>query len=630
MSILPTDPFEGEAPTPSPKAAPAPSAASVWLPRTIAALASILLFIIALVFYTRQNTFPYEWHPDERGKATQIVNNIRNHRHPHLLLEATDWIVDAFHVSRDSARDYQHVVETGRLSAAGFAAVAVVVIALTGYQFGGLLGFLLAGLAGLFCPSLLANAHYMKEDTALVMGICLTLLATKVFWDARRPIPRILSLLFIGASCGLAVSGKYAGFYVAIAAVPILFIAPPFRHFAFLLRPIPVVAAFLFVVVHINHYAFNDDSLLLKYSFVGKARPVRHNDPTCAGGIECAIMSAKPDPASDKPGLWEKFGLRQDFARALDYEKRHAQLDHYGLTMRRPNMFFLDAIKRESSAPILLIAVLFLIMAAAFPRKASVWDIYAVLLIGGYLAMICWSVIPQSRYVLPVIVAAHLFMALAVVRVIELLPSAANIARITIAAGFAAFLLGTQLPQCLDYLDQFNPANDSRTRVARWVETNIKGERIAADDWCRLRNAIRLPKPTDENPALPDVAALRNRSGVKYIAVIDRAYERYFDPSVIPIPQLKEDYDRRKQFYQSLLQEREAQLVWDSVAGTDHRPIGGFTNPVIRVYRLGPSVSITPSTPASRPAPLTPPRPASRPIVEPPATRPVNPNIFDN
>ncbi len=70
----------------------------------------LALFCAALWLYTRHNSFPFYYHPDEPGKVAQIQKGTRNFHHPQLLLTATD-------LTKQLARrdlDCQAVVEMGR------------------------------------------------------------------------------------------------------------------------------------------------------------------------------------------------------------------------------------------------------------------------------------------------------------------------------------------------------------------------------------------------------------------------------------------------------------------------------------------------------------------------------------
>ena len=67
----------------------------------------------------------------------------------------------------------------------------------------------LVGLSVALCPSLVYYSHVMKEDTALTLGLCVTVAAIRWLLDAQRPASRLAAVAGVGAACALAASGKY-------------------------------------------------------------------------------------------------------------------------------------------------------------------------------------------------------------------------------------------------------------------------------------------------------------------------------------------------------------------------------------------------------------------------------------
>ena len=49
-----------------------------------------IVFVVALFFFTRNNGFWFDYHPDEGSKSGQIINGTRNYHHPLLMLNAAD------------------------------------------------------------------------------------------------------------------------------------------------------------------------------------------------------------------------------------------------------------------------------------------------------------------------------------------------------------------------------------------------------------------------------------------------------------------------------------------------------------------------------------------------------------
>ena len=167
--------------------------------------------------YTRANTFPSYYHPDEEGKAKQAMRGRRNFNHPQLLVEVTQLAVGVCNANSD----LQAATEVGRWASAGFAAAAVVVLGLVGFRVAGLVGFLLAATAVALSPSLLLYAHYLKEDTALVFGLTLVVLAGRWLADAAPP-HATRAVVALGVACGVAASAKYIGVVALGFALPLL------------------------------------------------------------------------------------------------------------------------------------------------------------------------------------------------------------------------------------------------------------------------------------------------------------------------------------------------------------------------------------------------------------------------
>ena len=195
-----------------------------WRPRVLCALLCILYFWLPFNAYRAYHTFPAEWHPDEPGKAAQILSPTgeRNFNHPELLLETTQFVTDWLRTPRDT----QAIVEIGRQVSAAFAALAVVAFALCGYLANKLWGFLLTGTTTALCPFLIAHSRYMKEDAALILGLALVVFASNLFWKSTRRRSQLLGAAFLGIAVGLAMSAKYFGVISLALALPALLLKP--------------------------------------------------------------------------------------------------------------------------------------------------------------------------------------------------------------------------------------------------------------------------------------------------------------------------------------------------------------------------------------------------------------------
>lgn len=187
--------------------------------RTRILLWAAALLAVCFALNQRHHHFPYYYHPDEPGKAEQILTGRWNFNHPMLMLTATRAVVETFHVPAEE----QAIVEAGRLVSAFFMAVAVTALSLTAYLWRGWPAAILAGAALALHHQLYELSHYMKEDAALLMGLALSFLTCVAY--AQRGSPG--RALLIGFACGLAISGKYLGAVALAIALPVVIFRSP-------------------------------------------------------------------------------------------------------------------------------------------------------------------------------------------------------------------------------------------------------------------------------------------------------------------------------------------------------------------------------------------------------------------
>ncbi len=173
---------------------------------------SLLLAGAALVssffLFTRHNDFPFTYHPDERTKAEQVFRKERDFHHPLLMLMVTDRAVKIAEESPiDYDRNLQTITEFGRHVSAFFAAAGAGLLALTAGLLVGWPAALAVGALLAINHDLLRFAHYFKEDTALVFGFAVCVLAIALF--AKFPARR--TIIFAGIAAALCASSKYIG-----------------------------------------------------------------------------------------------------------------------------------------------------------------------------------------------------------------------------------------------------------------------------------------------------------------------------------------------------------------------------------------------------------------------------------
>jgi hypothetical protein len=181
-------------------------------------LISAALFAVSLVLFTAGNSFPYYYHPDEPLEVQLVTNGETNFHHPLLMGNVTDLVSRLL----GNPRTPQHIVVVGRWCVAVFGAIAVVALAWLAFYFGGLLAGIVTGFLVSINPLLVENAHFYKEDTALLMGLALSFLAIAMFWEN----PSWKLAVFLGVASALAVSGKYVGIIAMLLSVVTVFLAP--------------------------------------------------------------------------------------------------------------------------------------------------------------------------------------------------------------------------------------------------------------------------------------------------------------------------------------------------------------------------------------------------------------------
>jgi 4-amino-4-deoxy-L-arabinose transferase-like glycosyltransferase len=169
--------------------------------------------VLSLALFTREDRFPYFYHPDEPDKVDQILDGKWNFHHPVLLLDAT---LGAAKIT--GASTPQPVVEAGRWVSAAFCALAVVTLSALAASLAGPLAGVGCGLLLALHHQLFELAHYFKEDTALLVGVALFFAMLRYYGWRRTGSAAAL----LGAACAVAFSGKYLGAILILFALPLL------------------------------------------------------------------------------------------------------------------------------------------------------------------------------------------------------------------------------------------------------------------------------------------------------------------------------------------------------------------------------------------------------------------------
>ncbi len=519
------------------------------------------IFAGCFAFYRQGNDFPIEYHIDEVGKVNQIIQDHRNYNHPQLLLETTEWAARWL----GTPPDHQATVQVGRDISAGFGAATATAAALSGYLCAGFTGLFLAGAAVALCPALFLYSHYMKEDAALAFGIAATLLTGRVYWSTRTWWSEWISLAGLGAACALAASGKYFGIVAVAAAVPLLFWPRQRRWWLIPARPIVFAVAFAAVLALVNHRIF--DRFDFRQFLLSRGEQ----------GIT----------------------LDERFTDSLERETDHALTDHSGVTMDRPNLFFIQATLDYTQWHVRFLAGIFLLMLPLTFSRRTWWDWNLAIFTGIVLAALSGSVIPFYRYALPAVVLVHLMAGLGAAYLLQRLTRRG---RWHLIGGLILLelIVAWQLPRCIDYQRQIS--DDSRERVRQFITREVADGRIARDalmaidaytglgrgiEWYSPRSplGVRLMQGGRSLGFAADVGSLSYlyHIGVRYVAVCDLAYDRFLSPHTRAAAGNERRFAERQRWYTDLFQTQ--RLIWRSRAV---HPTYAFTNPEIRIYRLVP------------------------------------------
>ncbi|HEX8340137.1 MAG TPA: hypothetical protein VF624_04445 [Tepidisphaeraceae bacterium] len=496
---------------------------------------SAAIGLAAFRLFDRNNAQPSFYHPDEPGKVAQLMSDGRNFRHPQLMLETAKlWIG----WRGASLSDQTAVLAAGRSGSASLAAAAVVLMAWAGFAAAGWTGFILVAITGGLCPALLSHARYLKEEPALVCGFAAVLCMGAVLCRRRWhwSVTLLLALL-LGAACGVAASGKYAG-AITLGPAVLLAVAKTWRRW-WLTIPMPLLV--------------------------------------CAG----AALS------------WSQINYRaieewEQFRYSFNGEFEHSMSDHFGIAMPKPNAYFLDEMLKEAMPHAIWLAAIAPI--AVLLQRRLPWASVFVVVVGvTYLAALCYSVIPFYRYVLPVTLCLYTLAGLSAAWLVHAMgaPRLVHAAAVVAVAGTLAFV---QWRRVENYDNQF--VHDSRDALRAWVNANVpEGTRITADGYTLLDGRFGMPGYTTHAQVFrsrnaDSFGTLRQlrRLGVKYVAVASMTYDRYLNPHTIPDPATfgaSMEYERARLFYAELF--NGYPVAWSQTA--QHR-MQVFTNPDITVYRI--------------------------------------------
>lgn len=484
------------------------------------------LFLVSLFLFTRSNTFPFWYHPDEPGKVEQVLTGEWNFNHPMLLLSTTKLAVK---IAPGMATSEQSVVVAGRWVSALFASVAVVV--LSG------LAFLYRGMAGAVCVGILLGlhhqffelAHYMKEDTALVAGIACSFLALALFY--RNPSPLFAALLGLG--CALAVSGKYVGLAMLGFALPVLGLAPRGTRFR------------------------------------------------CGLAFGLALLAALA--LINLPLLQEL----PKFQKSFDREMTYVVDGQKGMTRSVPHAQYWNVFRDNTTPALWLFLACYLTGFWRHRREKTLPEWMFTLFPIVFALLLSFSPKSNDRYFLPATALFTLLAGLGAVDVARWLQHsksarAALTTCVVLAAlfqllDFVRYWRAFQVDdkrQAREWVEQNLPPEAVIAQDAR-VSLPVTGNKRSLSRQTPIAQKVLGKKYAADLGSLEELKA----QGVTHVAVSQSDYGRFFLKGLRPQEGYADEYAAKQKFYQRLF--TEAELLWKRERGTVI-----YLHPGIELYRL--------------------------------------------
>ncbi len=486
----------------------------------------LVIFALSAGIFLRHNDFPSFYHPDEPSKARQVIEGEYNFNHPLLLLQATRVIALAEGVEMRQ----QSVTEAGRTASALFAAGAVACLTLLAAH---LRGTWAAAGVGLLLASnrhLYELAHYMKEDPALAFGVAVFFLMLARSWLA----PTGVNFFLLGAGAALATSGKYLGAVVIpLALLPI---------------------------------------------FLGSREGRLRNGLIYLAGLAAVLVAVN----------FPMLGALGELTTNVEREAGYAVGGHKGLTRSVPHGVY-GAVFREATNPLIWVLLgiyyggLILRWRKTHPAEKTLALFPLV-----YVLMLSFSPKTHHRYFLP---DTLLFCTLAGM---AMLPEAGRLTRQAAKWLTAALVAGAIVwSVCQAAETDASFQNDARRALVAYVREHIPADAVIVQD-----KRVNLPSRDDprqaDSPYFLDqkllgklfaadegtVDELKAR-GIRYVAVAEGDYGRFFLKTHRPQEAGRDDYERRKAFYKQLF--AEGQVLWECPAGPQQ-----YLQPAIKLYQLPP------------------------------------------
>lgn len=490
------------------------------------ALSGALLCAATLWLDTRQNGFPFFYHPDEPDKVDQLITGKWNFHHPLLMLGTAETVRRAL----GTPDREQALVVVGRWCSAVFATGGVMAFALLAWGVGTKrakgerwAAFWIVGLLLATQHQVFELAHYFKEDTALFFAAGAVFLTLHIYH--RRPGWNRAALA--GAACGLCVSAKYLGAVLLVPAAVIM-VAGQRRKPAGGAQWVWFAAGFVAVIAAVNFPLF----------------------------ARLAVFT-------------HSFGRETDLVAHGESANMSGQVAFFE---------YLNIFLRNTTPVVWALVIAELI---AIRRRGDVFDWTMAIFPFAFMLLLSCSTKTNDRYFLPATAGFYYLAGLGAVDLPGLLTERwAGLCRPWLVAAVALMVNGIYLEP---YVVAF--AHDDRSEMLAWIRANVPADAVIAAE-----NRADLPVPrrkerlavqplltqhvieTKYAADLGATPAALAAEGISYVVVSQDDYGTFFRKAS------KKDTPK-KEFYDVLF--RDYQPLWQRERGT-----GIYLHPGLRVYRL--------------------------------------------
>ncbi len=489
----------------------------------------VVVFFVGLFWFTRGNGFASFYNPEEEIRAVQLIKGDWDLHHPLLSASSTKLLKTVLRCPDD----LQAVVQLGRTVSAFFAVGSIICLGLAIYLLGNsaaacLLSILLLGQHQLFDV-----AHTMSENSALLFGASLTLLAIVLLEQKAT----VLRALLLGCSVAIALSAKYIGILLLIPALMAIFRCGD-REFR-LNRIVEFALGLLFTILVVNFYAVTE----LPFTALDVLQDLGSAFASTPDGIKNLLHGTYWLVLwrNTTPAIWVMIGI----SLCVLWIRRRNLTISQSLLVLIPLIYFLLLLFSPSSDLRFLPVIGFT---------------YALAVAGvAWLAELISTAREEVRgWLLPALLA------------------------LCIAACFFEFMRG------YPYYAAFNW--DERLEMLIWMDGNLQpGSKVIADPSVLLPQLLAeskqkyrfsllsagFPKMTNDLPWFEQLVT----AGADYVVVSDSDYEDFFSGAVSVARANDQSIHAAKQFYSDLF--KKGTLIWSR----DRGPVP-YLQPGLEIYHL--------------------------------------------